>query len=77
MRRLGRIVLSEAPLEQLSAADMEDALREAVRENGLAALHWSEGATQVRARVALMRALDGEAWPDWSDEALIEIQPAA
>src|SRR6185369_15565363 len=31
----------------------------------------SEGATQTRARVALMRSLDGENWPDWSDEALV------
>jgi ATP-dependent helicase HrpB len=70
-RRLGRIVLSEAPLEKLSAADLRDALLEAVRDEGLGVLDWSDAAAQVRARVALMRALDGEAWPDWSDDALM------
>jgi ATP-dependent helicase HrpB len=71
-RRLGRIVLSEAPLEKLSAAEMKEALLEAVRDEGLQLLDWSENARQARARVALMRKLEGEAWPDWSDAALSE-----
>jgi ATP-dependent helicase HrpB len=71
VRKLGRIVLSEAPLEKLSANEMSDALREAVRDEGLGVLEWSEGATQMRARVALMRSLDGEDWPEWSDEVLL------
>ncbi len=71
-RRLGRIVLSEAPLENLSAAEMKEALLEAVRDEGLQLLDWSENARQARARVALMRQLEGEAWPDWSDAALSE-----
>jgi ATP-dependent helicase HrpB len=69
-RRLGRLVLSEAPLEKLSAEEMKQALLDAVRDDGLALLDWDESAKQVRARVALMRSLEGEAWPDWSDEAL-------
>ncbi|MBI3438335.1 MAG: ATP-dependent helicase HrpB, partial [Proteobacteria bacterium] len=71
VRKLGRIVLSEAPLEKLDAAEMADALREAVRDDGLSVLDWSEGAMQARARVALMRSLEGEDWPDWNDEALL------
>jgi ATP-dependent helicase HrpB len=71
VRRLGRIVLSESPLEQLSADEMQDALREAVRENGLGVLNWSEEGKQARARVAFMRALEGDPWPDWSDDALL------
>ncbi|MBY0566922.1 MAG: ATP-dependent helicase HrpB [Hyphomonadaceae bacterium] len=71
-RRLGRIVLSEAPLEKLSADEMRQALLDAVREDGLALLDWDEHARQARARVALMRGLEGEPWPDWSDAALIE-----
>ncbi len=69
-RRLGRVVLSEAPLEKLSAEEMKQALLDAVRDDGLALLDWNESARQVRARVALMRALEGEPWPDWSDAAL-------
>jgi ATP-dependent helicase HrpB len=71
-RRLGRIVLSEAPLEKLSADEMRQALVDAVRDDGLSLLDWDEHARQARARVALMRGLEGETWPDWSDGALIE-----
>jgi ATP-dependent helicase HrpB len=72
VRRLGRVVLTEAPLERLSGEELKDALLEAVREEGLSRLEWSEAATQTRARVALLRARDASAWPDWSDEALLE-----
>jgi ATP-dependent helicase HrpB len=71
VRKLGAIVLSEAPLERIAPEEMREALLEAVREQGLSLLHWSEGALQARARVALMRSLDGAAWPDWSDAALL------
>jgi ATP-dependent helicase HrpB len=69
-RRLGRVVLSEAPLEKLSADEMKQALLDAVRDDGLALLDWNDAAKQARARVALMRSLEGDAWPDWSDETL-------
>jgi ATP-dependent helicase HrpB len=71
LRKLGRIVMSEAPLEKLNPEEMSEALGEAVRDEGLAILDWSENARQARARVALMRSLEGETWPDWSDEALL------
>jgi ATP-dependent helicase HrpB len=70
-RRLGRLVLSEAPLERLSGEELQQALLEAVRDDGLALLDWSDEARQARARVAFMADLEGEAWPDWSDEALL------
>jgi ATP-dependent helicase HrpB len=70
-RRLGRIVLSETPLEKLSPAEMRQALLDAVRDEGLALLDWDDHAVQVRARVSLMRSLEGESWPDWSDAALV------
>jgi ATP-dependent RNA helicase HrpB len=69
-RRLGKLVLSEAPLESLPREGVESALLETVRAQGVAVLDWAGGAGQLRARVALMRALDGEVWPDWSDAAL-------
>lgn len=70
-RRLGRIVLSEAPMERMSGDDLRQALLGAVRDEGLALLDWDEAALQIRARVAFLRGLDAESWPDWSDEALI------
>ena len=71
IRTLGRLTLSEAPLERLTGGDLSKALLNAVREQGLALLAWDETSLQARARVALMRELDGEMWPDWSDEALL------
>lgn len=70
-RRLGRVVLSEAPLERLSGEELQQALLGAVRDEGLALLDWDEAALQMRARVAFMQGLDAESWPDWSDEGLI------
>ncbi|MGE3143665.1 MAG: ATP-dependent helicase C-terminal domain-containing protein, partial [Hyphomonadaceae bacterium] len=58
-------------MENLSASDLSAALREAVRREGLALLPWSESDVQLRARVALLRRLEGELWPDWRDAALI------
>lgn len=70
-RRLGRMVISDAPVERLSGEELQAALLEAVRDDGLALLEWDEAALQTRARVAFMRTLDAEVWPDWSDEALL------
>jgi ATP-dependent helicase HrpB len=69
-RALGRLTLSEAPLERLSGAELTEALLNAVREQGLGLLDWDEAAMQARARVAFMRTLDGDAWPEWSDAGL-------
>ena len=69
-RRLGAIMLSEAPTERMSGAELSEALLGAVRDSGLHLLSWDEAAVQARARVAFMRDLEGEAWPDWSDAAL-------
>lgn len=70
-RRLGRIVLSEAPVAEIASADIEAALLDRARAEGLDALPWDDAARQLRARVALLRAHAPDAWPDWSDAALI------
>lgn len=72
VRRLGKLVLSEAPLERLSGAELAQALLDVVAESGLSLLDWDETARQTRGRVAFMRSLEADAWPDWSDEALLE-----
>jgi len=71
VRRLGRLVLSDAPLERLSGDELRAALLGAVSEQGLSLLDWNDAALQARARVVFMRGLQGEPWPDWSDEALL------
>ena len=71
VRRLGALVLAEAPLPQPSAEAVADALLEAIARHGVAALPWSQAQRQWRARVALMRGLEPEGgWPDVSDAAL-------
>jgi ATP-dependent helicase HrpB len=71
-RVLGPITLAQGPLEALVESEIAAALIEGVRAQGIAALPWSDDALQLRARVALMRGLEGEAWPDWSDAALLK-----
>src|SRR5690606_981587 len=70
VRRLGKLVLSEAPLERLSGGELKQALLDVVADQGLTHLAWNETAKQTRARVQFMRALEPEAWPDWSDDVL-------
>jgi ATP-dependent helicase HrpB len=70
LRRLGRIVVEERRLDRPDPALIAAALLAEVRAQGVGALPWSEGAQRFRARVAFMRALEGEVWPDLSDEAL-------
>lgn len=72
VRRLGKLVLSEAPLERFSGAELKQALLDVVSDQGLVHLDWNEVANQTRARVRFMRTLEPDAWPDWSDEALQE-----
>lgn len=71
VRRLGRLVLSESPLERLSGTELEEALLDAVRGEGLQLLTWDDAAIQARARVGFLRGVEGEIWPDWSDDALL------
>ena len=67
-RRFGALVLAERSTPA-SPAEIEAALREAIREKpGL--LGWSDEVRQLQARVALMREIEPEGWPDLSDEAL-------
>ncbi|WP_245584012.1 ATP-dependent helicase HrpB [Rubritepida flocculans] len=71
-RRLmfGPLVLEETPLPQADPAVIAVALARAAAERGFRDLDWSESARQLRARIARMRALEGEPWPDVSDAAL-------
>ncbi len=71
-RRLGKIVLSEAPLERPAAALVSAAILDLVAREGIGVLPWRAGELQWRARVGLLRRLDGaDAWPDVSDAGLL------
>jgi ATP-dependent helicase HrpB len=69
--RFGPLVLEESPLPQADPAAMAAALTEAVASRGLRDLPWNEAARQTRARIGWMRQVEGDAWPDCSDEMLI------
>ena len=75
-RRLGAIVLSSEALKTLPPDLRTAALLDAVRQEGLARLHWSEAARGWQARVLSLRTWrPGEAWPDVSAAALLATLP--
>lgn len=80
-RRLDALRLGEERRPPDAGAETTGALVARVRNTKLTALTWSEGATQLRARIALLRDVLGHGepgandvaarWPDLSDGALI------
>ena len=73
-RRFDRIVLDSRPLARPDPARCAEALVDAVRQLGLAALPWSESLLQWRARVRCLRAWRPElatTLPDLSDGVLL------
>ncbi|MFK4764331.1 ATP-dependent helicase HrpB [Desulfobaculum sp. SPO524] len=74
-RRIGRVILSDAPLHAPAPDAVCAAVVHGIRQMGLHVLPWDAGTESWRTRVAFLRALDapGEStWPDVSDEALLE-----
>ncbi len=74
-RRLqcGRLIVKAQPLAKPSAAELQEALLNWVRQEGLSTLNWSQDALQLRIR--LQRAtewLPEEKWPAVDDEALLD-----
>jgi ATP-dependent helicase HrpB len=70
-RRLGALLLDDTQWDKAPAEQVAAALLTGIGQLGLAALPWTEGAQQLRARVAFLRAHDPQgAWPDLSDDAL-------
>jgi ATP-dependent helicase HrpB len=68
--KLGALVVQERVLDKLPEGAMAKALLGQARSQGLASLPWSPAALALRARVAFLRGLETNAWPDLSDEAL-------
>jgi len=72
-RRLGALVLSDAPLQAPDPEAVRSAMLEGIGQLGLEALPWTPELRSWQARVLLLRAHDAqapEAWPDVSDAAL-------
>lgn len=69
-RQLGRLRLGTVERRPSPGLPTTTALLDRVRQSGLAALPWTDAARSVQARVAFLRAVVGEPWPDLSDAAL-------
>jgi ATP-dependent helicase HrpB len=69
--RFGPLVLEEQPLPHADPAAVAAALAVAVAERGLRDLPWGDTARQVQARIGWLRRVEGEAWPELGDAALI------
>jgi ATP-dependent helicase HrpB len=66
---LGAIVLAERPIRNADPARVADVLTIGIRQAGIDALPWSDGARSLRQRLAFVHAVDAT-WPDVSDEHL-------
>ena len=71
LTRLGRLTVRETIEENPDPALVAAALAGRVRSEGLDLLAWGEGASNLRRRLAFLRTRD-PAWPDLSDQALLE-----
>lgn len=69
-RRLGAILLASTPVAA-RPADTAPAIARLVRDDGLGALTWSDAATALRGRMALVHAQLGAPWPAMHDAALL------
>ena len=76
VRRLGAIVLRERPLPNPDPAQVVEALTSGLRIEGLGLLNWTDNATRLRQRLALLHGVLGAPWPDMSDTALLDAVPA-
>lgn len=70
VRRLGHLVLSERPLSAARDERTPALLARGIAGLGIDALPWSAASTQLRRRIAFLRAAQGEIWPDVSDATL-------
>ena len=71
-RRIGNLVLTARPLEQVSPQARTQALVELIRKRGLSLLPWNEEIDHWRARVAFCRKHSAcDEWPDLSDATLL------
>ncbi len=69
-RRLGAIVLSSTPVRP-GAEDGRQAVADALAREGLEAIGFSDAATVLRRRLALLHHELGNPWPDVSERALL------
>lgn len=71
--QIGRLTLRERPLAKPDESDLQQALLDRVRSEGLSILNWDEPAQQLRARLhCAAEWLPEGNWPAVDDETLLE-----
>ncbi|MFI1813141.1 ATP-dependent helicase HrpB [Streptomyces sp. NPDC020422] len=72
VERLGAVELTVRPLRDgADPARVRAALLDGLRREGTSLLRWSQGATELRSRLAFLHRELGEPWPEVSEEALV------
>lgn len=71
-RRIGALVLDEkATHDDADPEAIVAAMIEGIRKLGLHCLPWDKASEGLRARLAFLHRVEGDAWPDVSDEGLL------
>jgi len=70
VRRLGALVISDQPIPVEPGPHATRTLVEGLARLGIGCLPWTRALQQLRERIAFLRRLEGDPWPDLSDDAL-------
>ncbi|MFF1699069.1 ATP-dependent helicase HrpB [Streptomyces sp. NPDC058257] len=70
VEHLGAVELAVRPLRKPAPGLVREGLLAGLREEGTALLHWSQGARELRERLAFLHRHLGAPWPDVSESAL-------
>ena len=69
---LGEIALKSGPQERPEPARVVEAIAQGIRQRGLSVLNWTPKADALRRRLTFLHSREPDAWPDVSDDALLE-----
>ncbi|MFF1713787.1 ATP-dependent helicase HrpB [Streptomyces sp. NPDC058268] len=70
VERLGAVELTVRPLKKPAPGLVREGLLAGLKEEGTALLNWSQGARELRERLAFLHRHLGAPWPDVSESAL-------
>ncbi|MFG2646335.1 ATP-dependent helicase HrpB [Streptomyces sp. NPDC048436] len=70
IERLGAVELTVRPLKKPAPGLVREGLLAGLKEEGTSLLHWSQGARELRERLAFLHRHLGAPWPDVSEDAL-------
>jgi ATP-dependent helicase HrpB len=70
-RRLGALILDDAPLSDADPETVTQAMLHGIREMGIACLPWNKAQRAWQQRVQFLHRLEPQQWPDVSDDNLL------